>query len=857
LTDYNPFRPRTIGVEWPAGQDRSTQLANSYGRAAQIDALTTNDIDAIQLGLRTRAGWWLDSRTALYALDLYESTNVRPGQLATAYSVPASLVTHSGGWLTIPAGGDLVSTVNEWPGDPQGTPGSDAAIFVNDPSTNPTPNTGWIRWKASTTFRDAATNAVVDLSDKRIINYEIRGWLGAFNPTGWNVTARGIHNTTGEGGDVALLENSAWEGGQIPVSTAGVSQPMLKYFTTGGTSQVRGNQDLRPADVMSMTSSGPGYFGLWAAYILPGGVGSYPFGFFVWSVALVVTYGIEKRLAVGYGRGSRLDNPMYAGDWVNFPLQHPTTGAVTNLGNPVVVTKTAGKKYTIVARTVRGTLPGNEWRSLDAGTTAGFESQLLPHGHIGFDVPFQGTPDWPGVPTDSYFQAPNGRVGSYVLVRNGAAVPDGSQSYLRYIEAQVWNGGSPWRFVAPGFIDCKGIEQEVEGATTDDDYGVLSVVVRNHSYMNQINAPLVLTLLDGATVLATDQITFADLRVSKQGDGKWYMVRKRLLSGVTLTAGKRYIVRATSTTSFVAWHVLVVAADGGNADLAAQCTYGGTATNAAVIDPAVPVTGKVDQLGWDALLRASTIPDPPANVIAFAEFVDVSHGREGSCAVASIARARITWDASTDPFFSYFEIERSVDAGDTWLVISQPRTNSFIDVEAPYNAPVRYRLRQYRVDGIWSDPTVASPVDLTVPLDDWVLVLSTNTDPNLMVACFDQPGYEWAPIDGERVEIRYFQGRDYGLALRESETRGESFQRELIIGFSEKGGRQLFDPLLAIAHNRDAPYILVRDHRGRRWYTAPQVVSLLENEPGGQYLATVVFNEVSVPFFSQYASLQG
>jgi hypothetical protein len=402
-------------------------------------------------------------------------------------------------------------------------------------------------------------------------------------------------------------------------------------------------------------------------------------------------------------------------------------------------------------------------------------------------------------------------------------------------------------------FETSRLQQDFSNVTAADDYGVISLAVHNYGGMADAEPLHVsIRLRSSGAVLAADTIDPSELQWPQWGDGKWYIVQKRLATPVTLSPGTQYYIEVSTDSATVPWQILVL--DQGDAT-AAALGMGGVTDNAHLGNGPTAVVNKDE---YDAVLRASTIPDPLTGVHATIEIVDCAHGLTGGCAVAALQRARISWAASgLGAKFDSYVIERSEDEGSTWNVIGRNTdldAHEFVDVEMRRNVLLRYRVRQYRYDGIWSDP-VEAPEEVTAELDDWVIALGTNWAPDLAVSYLDEAGYEWDPVDATRTSTRYLQGRDYGVVLRETETRGDQFSRTFIVAFDADemtatpalGGRAAFDPLITVAHLRDAPQTAFADHRGRRWYVAARVMATNENEPGGQYLATVDMLEVVGP----------
>lgn len=232
-------------------------------------------------------------------------------------------------------------------------------------------------------------------------------------------------------------------------------------------------------------------------------------------------------------------------------------------------------------------------------------------------------------------------------------------------------------------------------------------------------------------------------------------------------------------------------------------------------------------------------------------------------AIDSIQFARLSWDASTDPNFLRYEIERTDLLTETWhpvAVISLATTTLFDDYEARIGVQSAWRIRQVNQSEIASPWTgsEAGPVGTVRMAGEsrTGLLFTTNVDPELNVAYVDVYGdgdvatRGWEFLDAEQTVLRSLYGVDNQVAFRPTEKRGVRFKRILALTAARivrVPGMPVFDPLRRIS-TAALRHVCVRDHEGNRWWATLQVSEGAISMPINVYRSAVQITEVAGPF---------
>jgi hypothetical protein len=520
-----------------------------------------------------------------------------------------------------------------------------------------------------------------------------------------------------------------------------------------------------------------------------------------------------------------LQNTATAGAWLTVPLS-------------ATLTPTVGLPWLIVLRLTNDGY-GVSWAALDATTTWAHETDTL-SGQVAVEVPldpvtFRPTAAYATPQLDTAAR-------SLVLLRPDASIHPDSQVYA----------DSP---VYP--VSATRAAQQTLTPGSDLSVGQVYALVMNDASASRWPYPLVMTV--SGPGLAQDRTATVNTSSLTSADGKWHRLHAVFDPPLALTGGSSYTIRFTSIAPDLdPWEVTGLSAvDTG----LASATFGGAAM-------AGPTTAVDLQTAVEALLAA------PTGVALGSVMLDTSRDLL-NCVVPRVQVPLLEW-AATHPLgdkLARYEVERNDDGtwrpvaavtrSDVYPVFSPPYgPTAFLDVEALRNAQVLYRVRAVSTDGVASAWTTVGPITLVSDEPDVLLASNWRTD--LTWAGMDEPGYTWEPVDASRLATRMLYGRNMQMGFREPEYRGDKFDRSLIVAFNDPNmpripdvpapppaaryappGRVQFDPLLAIAHARDVPYVTFLDAKARRWYTAPAVTGLHEDEPQQQYRADATFIEVS------------
>lgn len=316
---------------------------------------------------------------------------------------------------------------------------------------------------------------------------------------------------------------------------------------------------------------------------------------------------------------------------------------------------------------------------------------------------------------------------------------------------------------------------------------------------------------------------------------------------VTLEAGTQYVLEAITTgpTSDFFPHWEVAALEGGEVADWSEVGYGG-------IDDALTnlLTGG-RQIDKDAVAWVATRPEAPT-LLAIQADTDPS-------------RISLQWAGTGEIDFWYYELQRSDDDNDfvTIAQMESPSATSYVDGAGRLGVECAYRVRVVRTDWApseWSDvlsetmPLIPFPgcetvcsYSITAPgvdPDDWVEVVDLGDGKRTYRNPDDLAIVDLAGADAfGRAESVAF--RSPGLVL-------DRFSVPAMVyggdgAFAVPGdlvGREAFNALVDLSVAR-APYIVVRDSDGNRWYSAIKCNEQVRREPAAIYTIDVDVSELT------------
>jgi hypothetical protein len=331
-----------------------------------------------------------------------------------------------------------------------------------------------------------------------------------------------------------------------------------------------------------------------------------------------------------------------------------------------------------------------------------------------------------------------------------------------------------------------------------------------------------------------------------------FQIVARTFVDVTLTAGTQYVIEASSAAPandfFPHWEL--AALQGGVEDAWNERGYGG------VTDV---FTHGTEQTSKDAVAWVGTKPA----AVTLDAIEAASHP----------SRISVAWSESDEADFWYYELQRS-DSVLGYVTVARffERTASgYVDGAGLLGAECSYRVRVVRTDWApseWSDELTATMPPITFPFGAG----------ECETRCFyslSAPGVaadRWVEVgdlsDGKRtyrnpddltvVDLAGADtfGRSDSVAFRSP---GRVLDRFSIAAMvyggdgpfqvpAELVGRVAFSDLVDLSF-ADAPYVVVRDSDGNRWYSAIKCNEQVREEPGGIYTVDVDVAELTrAPF---------
>lgn len=418
--------------------------------------------------------------------------------------------------------------------------------------------------------------------------------------------------------------------------------------------------------------------------------------------------------------------------------------------------------------------------------------------------------------------------------------------------------GIPWAKTAVASVYTgRTAEQEISGAAAAN-YGILRFYVNNASHSASSLDVKIKRRSDnvqlGTTYSLTDAVA-STFPVASVGSF-WRLVQVQIPAAATLAAATQYYIEFSSASpSSTPWSVVGLDSFG----FGPEQTYDGT-TDAATINNLARNTS------IDLLVTLATIPTAPASMTATLGSQTVS---ESVNCVTSIPRADLSWTAtSLAGLFTRYELQRSEDAGVTWVDIADVTVESVVawkDYEARRGVAALYRIRVVRNDGAFSSWTQAG-ASVTKPLLSGTgaygatMHLVSNYSPTTNMAVEYRPAKDYTFHEADEQQLQGAYGLDFQLGANPIENRGLSAAWTLLVGVDDKiasgTGWSAFDALRSLARAQ-FPYVCVLDHNGNRLLAQLRVPNGNEDTSGGaaRYLAQVTGTQLAaVPYVVQVAA---
>lgn len=757
----------------------------------------------------------------------------------------------SGSWLI-----EIFASGNEIPGA--------VSTLTTRPSAT---NLGTSEWEASAgTHHSCVDEATLDVQDyvqyvgtyqqKQRIAFTYGSGLGS-----WPANRRIV------GGRIVVVANRSEASGRLICGITGTSKGNYGFADITIDTEIREYQvpfpEINPSTGYPWTESDVDSglaLGDWIFW-KPVGIGKHK-PLRIYQTYLELDYVTENRVAVGL-----LDPTINTFDFVSGSLLHPNTGADN-------WSKANNTTYTIVIRRIP------RWVNLDGATE--LDTKILESGAIGWgytteaELPI-GINREPWIP-DPYMEsfAPTINSDGTIAVMG----PAGNRVYgfelanasnvesvdsTGYYAIHSENGGIHSTTVGlgqeftPDATDTYDLVRVVltpftlqddllgwDDVTNPDDLADINVKIKRRSDDVQMGSTTVVT---AAEVFASPSSLWSPRPTTDRYERTVtaYIVDVEI-SGATLTSGVEYYVELTSANtsptaageSGWAWGTVVTSAP--------TSSFGGS-TNVAVTTNGTTVS--VTNSGYDRLFTIAARPDAPIGFTGSIDtqtlFVD-TQGTTPDWLIDTLEFASFEWTpTSLADDFSYYEIQRSNDAGVTWESIARitdELVDDFEDYEGKRNAEAVYRMR---VVSTWYTPSAwTSEVELTPTMTDCGLLFVSNEDPNINQGYVDIGGERrWNFLSSDERETHILVGRSYQVVTAPLENRGDRFEVELVLWAGSTPalvGRDHFDQIEAL--NRTAlSYVCVLDESGRRWYAD---VSVTEGGRSGKvHTASATIIEVT------------
>lgn len=393
------------------------------------------------------------------------------------------------------------------------------------------------------------------------------------------------------------------------------------------------------------------------------------------------------------------------------------------------------------------------------------------------------------------------------------------------------------------------VNQGVNGATVQAYKGVTLLVGYSASAVPTASLSVKLwnsghTVQQGGTATVTTADVAAGTVVGTIVDATWgtitiRKVQTNLASSATLAAATNYLLEATSTTASTAPFFVVKLDATATHALTGNQTYGGSTLQASIAGSGVAAA--------DIVARISSTITAPSSVTATTSSTTING--------TTVSYAAVSWvsGGALGGSFSRWEVQRSEDAGTTWVAIATvalEATVSMSDYAGTKAVAATYRVRAVRTDGAVSDWTVSGG-SATPALNTGVVLFTSNAAPTLTVGypvLGDDLTYKFR--DADNVEILELHNVDYAVSFRELEQRGIEWSFDVLVHPgrttpSGGDGIKVFDALRALARSSSVPSVCMHTPDGERKFGTLRVFEGRRVYSAKVYTATVTFTEGS------------
>lgn len=554
--------------------------------------------------------------------------------------------------------------------------------------------------------------------------------------------------------------------------------------------------------------------------------------FFLYQAWLEIDYVVENRLAVG-------SFVPVADGWCSFPLfDAQTNGYAANWSKAG-----AGNEYLITLRRW-GFSPNASLRW--AMPDSPFDTRsMVTAGYTGSETASLDTRN--GMATCLADEnVDNTRLAAIMVHNTTPADSDDSQSY-------VWIGVE----------DCdpaNDIQQDITAASTDSFAWITAMVALNPEYVGTpgnltigcrrrsddvafggtlVIAPSDLDALTGYYSPVPDEPSVppqwitTSMLVALTSPLTFYKVTGALSAAAALINTTQYYLEFDG----LGWLVAYLQTDGiGNA-----LTFGGTTDASWSFVTPNPAN--------DLATTLATLPDGPADLTATiaSQAIDANGA---DCFADELEYVQLDWTVSAEgASFGYYQVQYSIDGGD-WTDIGTCTDESVATwdyYDLPRGVSIEFRIRTVRdPDGsasAWSTSDAVTPVG-----DDCALSFTSSQDPTLNVAYADASASEFNFLSADQIALLPPYQRDGWIAVVGSEDRLDELTLTLITRVGIIGvtghGRQVFNPILAIANDSTLPYVCIADHEGNFWF-AQMKVRTGSRKLGTYYTASVTAIELT------------
>lgn len=414
------------------------------------------------------------------------------------------------------------------------------------------------------------------------------------------------------------------------------------------------------------------------------------------------------------------------------------------------------------------------------------------------------------------------------------------------------------RTVFFGMTDPKLQYIKVAGGVT---YDQIKIVAKAPAFTN---ATLTITVEQPlSTPIATATVTTNQILAGTPVGEGWYEISRPLSVNITPAAGQVVLRFTSDVSSEDPFQVSAVEPTG------KQGYYGYN------YDPSQGTLIFPDPEIWDYSAVLQCVMDPP-DLAQITEAIPLL--RPHSRCVAEELTIPIIELTNVDDF-DHVLWERSIDGGNTWMVLALDPIQFFADYGVPWDVPdVRYRVTGYRD----SDRRFSSSI------------ISWNADPAVApgaafgLAYYGEAGnplsglsLAYVPVDETQLTITWsplnpvtyvpLHGRDYQVALRPTEQRGLSVTVTVVVDYfalcdsadlstvyapevPSRGGQSMsptpFDELRAMASQ---PRIMLQLPGGHTRWVSMEIGSMTVRTASGLHVAEITLTDVTLPISDPYA----